>query len=170
MLEIQAPHPLKKLKNSKTIFLAGSIDMGKAIDWQKYIKNHFKDENVTFFNPRRDDFDPTLEQNINNPPFKEQVDWELNALEKADIIVFYFDPKGKAPITLMELGLFAKESNKKLLVCCEDGFWRKGNVDIVCDRFNIEMAKDLDNLCQKLKNYIKDSHNSSWVKDIKDNF
>lgn len=164
MIEVQAPKPLTKEKNSKAIFLAGSIDMGKAIDWQKQIKEYCKDENVTFFNPRRDDFDPELKQDINNPPFREQVEWELNALDASDIIVFFFDPKGKAPITLMELGIHTNSKDKKLIVCCEDGFWRKGNVDIVCKRYNIETVESLDKLCERVKELVNSK--KSWKKDI----
>jgi hypothetical protein len=52
------------------------------------------------------------------------------------MICYCFDPKGMAPITLLELGLFA-QSDKKIVVCCPDGYWRKGNVDILCSRLGI---------------------------------
>lgn len=61
----------------------------------------------------------------------------------------YFAPKTKAPITLLELGLFA--ASKKLLVCCPEGFWRKGNVDIVCHKYNIPMYQTLSDLLSKIK-------------------
>ncbi len=148
-LEIKAPNKLKKLKDSKTVFMAGSIDMGKAIDWQKQIKNAFADDKrVTFWNPRRDDWDSSWKQDINFKPFNEQVTWELNALEKCDIIIFFFDPKGQAPITLLELGLFAKD--KPSIVCCPEGFWRKGNVDIVCERYNINQVSTIEELIEEL--------------------
>jgi hypothetical protein len=54
----------------------------------------------------------------------------------------YFDPNTKSPISLLELGLFA--SSKKLIVCCPDGFWRKGNVRIVCELYNIPLFNDYD--------------------------
>ena len=53
----------------------------------------------------------------------------------------YFDPETKSPISLLELGLFANSG--KIHVICPEGFWRKGNVDIVCDEYNIPMYKDL---------------------------
>ncbi len=164
MLEVQAPKPLKKLKDSKAIFLGGSIDMGKAIDWQKQIRESFKDVNVTFYNPRRDDFDPTLEQSKDNPPFREQVEWELDALDKSDIIVFFFDPKGKAPVTMMELGIYSQNPDKKVVVCCEQGFWRKGNVDIVCERYGVEQVDTLKELIAKVGELIADK--STWAKQV----
>src|SRR5690606_2827295 len=109
---------------------------------QHEVENILKDHPVTLLNPRRDNWDPTWTQSISNPKFKEQVTWELNALEMSSSIIFYFDPNGKAPITLLELGLFA--SSNKIFVCCPDGFWRKGNVEIVCDRYNIKMYDSLE--------------------------
>jgi hypothetical protein len=56
-------------------------------------------------------------------------------LDDSDIIVMYFDPNTKSPISLLELGLHANE--QKLIVCCPDGYWRQGNVRVVCERYNI---------------------------------
>ena len=116
------------------LFLAGSIEQNKASNWQKIVEDEFKNYNITIFNPRRDQWDPNWKQSANNPKFVEQVEWELNALEYATAIFMFFEPGTKSPITLLELGLFAK---RKIVVCCPDGFWRKGNVDIVCNRYNI---------------------------------
>lgn len=150
MLEIKAPNKLAKLKGSKTVFMAGSIDMGKAIDWQKQLKEAFVDDKrVTFWNPRRDDWDSSWKQDINFKPFYEQVTWELKALENADIIVYCFDPKGQAPITLLELGLHVK-SGKPIIVCCPEGFWRKGNVDIVCEKYGIPMVNSMEEMIKQL--------------------
>jgi len=134
-IEIQAPNeiPTFLIERSK-IFLGGSIEMGKAIDWQRDLIERLKDEFIIFLNPRRSDWDSSWTQEITNPQFKEQVDWELNGLETADIIVMVFDPNTMSPISLLELGLYA--SSKKMVVICPEGFWRKGNVDIVCEKHN----------------------------------
>jgi len=136
------------------IFLAGSIDMGKAIDWQSRISLKLKDYAVAICNPRRDDWDSTWEQDISNEKFSEQVRWELDNLDAADLIVVYFDPKGQAPITLMELGLHAASHSDRMIVCCPEGFWRRGNVQIVCDRFGIPMVDDLDDLITGTINHL----------------
>jgi len=83
-------------------------------------------------------------QSIEDDNFREQVEWELNALEKADKIVVYIDPKTKSPITLMEIGLHAHSN--KMCVCCPEGFYRKGNIDVVCNKYNIPMVDDVDGL------------------------
>lgn len=148
---ITAPESLKI--NSKSIFLAGSIEQDKATRWQNEIIEKLKQYNYTILNPRRKLWDASWKQKMDNPNFNEQVNWELDALEKADVILMYFDPKTKSPISLLELGLFAKSG--KLLVCCPEGFWRKGNVDIVCDRFGIEQVTNLEEAINFIKKRIQ---------------
>ena len=139
--QIQAPN-----KIPKKVFLAGSIEMGKADNWQVKILDFLKgkEEEYIVLNPRRDDWDSSWEQKMTNPQFNEQVTWELNALDSSDIIIMYFDPNTMSPISLLELGLHA--SSHKMIVCCPEGFWRKGNVDIVCDRYNIPVSGDIESL------------------------
>lgn len=124
-----------------SVFLAGSIEMGKAENWQEEMTQFFTGLNIDVFNPRRDDWDASWVQEYDNPQFFQQVSWELNALERADIIVMYFDPKTQSPISLLELGAF--NTSGKLYVVCPDGFWRKGNVEIFCDRYNIPFYNNL---------------------------
>ena len=142
MQEIQAPNAynIDKVK----VFLGGSIEMGKAEKWQERMVKDFANADVVFLNPRRDDWDWSWEQSINNPKFYEQVKWEQDALEASDIIIINFDPATKSPISLLELGLFA--SSGKVVCCCPEGFWRKGNVDIICERYGIPLVEDYDDL------------------------
>lgn len=136
------------------IFLAGSIDMGKAENWQERIERELADLDIIICNPRRDDWDSTWVQSIDNPQFKEQVTWELDNIEASDLVVFYFDPNGPAPITLMELGLTANSTN--VIVCCPDGYWRKGNVEVLCDRFTIPLTNNIDDFIELIKTTLKD--------------
>ncbi len=142
--EIKPPTPLQEIGAGPSVFLAGSIDMGAAKDWQSSIAEALAGADVTILNPRRDAWDASWEQSISNPEFRGQVEWELAAQEKADVIAMYFDPQTKAPITLLELGLFANSGT--VVVCCPDGFWRKGNIEIVCAKYGIEMVETLDAL------------------------
>jgi len=133
------------------IFLAGSIDMGKAENWQERLERELADyEGLVIFNPRRDDWDSTWVQSINNPQFNEQVTWELKNIENADLVVFYFDPNGQAPITLMELGLVAGW-DIPAIVCCPDGYWRKGNVEMICYRYGIPLCTNIDDFIALIK-------------------
>lgn len=131
------------------IFLGGSIEQGKAIKWQDEIINTFSNEPIIFMNPRRDDWDPTWIQSIDNPNFFEQVNWELDSLEMADYIVMFIDPNTLSPITLMEIGLHAKSG--KMIVCCPEGFWRKGNVDIVGLKYGYPVVDTIEELIDAIK-------------------
>jgi hypothetical protein len=148
---IHAPDSFANAVN--TIFLAGSIEMGVATDWQSLLVDLLQDYNVTFLNPRRPDWDSSWEQKAGNANFAQQVNWELDALQQAEVILFYFDPNTKSPVSLLELGLFA--TSKKLAVCCPEGFWRKGNVDIVCQRFNVPMVETINELADFAKRFIR---------------
>ena len=128
-----------------SVFLAGSIEMGKAVDWQTELTEGLMDiPDLNIMNPRRDDWDSSWEQTIENEQFNEQVSWELEKQEQADVICMYFDKDTQAPITLLELGLFCEP--EVLIVCCPEGFYRKGNVDIVCQRYGIEQVDTLEEL------------------------
>jgi hypothetical protein len=143
---INPPTPVLIPKDKKSVFLAGSIEMGKAEDWQESLITSLNDWEGVILNPRRPEWDSTWEQSMDNPHFVEQVNWELDGLEKADLIITYFAPNTQSPITLLELGLFA--NSKKIKVCCPKGFWRKGNIDIVCARFGIEQVNHYDDFVE----------------------
>tara|TARA_R110002094_G_scaffold126116_1_gene120125 strand:+ start:438 stop:881 length:444 start_codon:yes stop_codon:yes gene_type:complete len=143
-IEIQSPNKIVVPEGYSSMFLAGSIEMGIAEDWQKRVQKQLLDKEIVFLNPRRDDWDASWEQTIENPKFKEQVEWELNGLDQADVIFMYFDPATKSPISLLELGLHANSS--KMMVCCPEGFWRKGNVDIICERYGITQFDSLNEI------------------------
>ena len=152
MKVIKAPGSLEEFDvMDNVVFLAGSIEMGKAEDWQSKVTNALKDmPNLMILNPRRDDWDSSWEQSIHNAQFREQVEWELEALEAATHIIIYFQPGTMSPISLLELGLFISSN---LYVCCPPGFWRKGNVDIVVEKYAINrmVYEDLDILLVALK-------------------
>ena len=55
----------------------------------------------------------------------------------------------KSPISLMELGLFAKEH--KVIVFCPPTFYRFDNVKMVCKRYNVPLYDTNDILVIKNK-------------------
>lgn len=88
------------------IFLAGTIDMGKSVDWQKATCDWFRalpEGRYLLFNPRRD---KGLSGEMSD--FEHQVNWELEHLEKADLIIMNILASSKSPITLLEMGLFMR--------------------------------------------------------------
>jgi hypothetical protein len=143
-----------------TVFLAGAIDMGEAEDWQAKVSKALSDLDVVVLNPRRDDWDSSWKQEKTDPQFSEQVNWELDGLEAADMIFVVFTKDSKAPITFMELGLHADDP---VMVCCPTGFYRKGNVDIVCERKGIHVYEDLDEMIQDARAVIEEPNVSETL-------
>lgn len=152
MNEIKAPGNTSDTKYS--IFLAGSIEMGVAENWQQKIVCDLAPFDVTLLNPRRDDWDTSWVQSIDNEQFKQQVDWELDNITTADLVIFYFDPNTASPITLLELGLCVGTFPNNIVVYCPQGFYRKGNVDILCQRNDIVVFDTYDDFVLHIKNYL----------------
>lgn len=150
MKEFKAPEPINNTKLS--IFLAGTIDMGNSDNWQAQIVQELSNHDVNIFNPRREDWDASWKQSIDNPQFKEQVLWELDALERADFIIFNFLPNSKSPITLFEFG---KHYWDNVIVCCPDEFYRSGNIHVICEREQINLVKSQDELLTFIKEIFK---------------
>ena len=143
-LLVTSPQPLPIDNRRPRVFLGGSIDMGGAPDWQAAMTAALADMDVIILNPRRPDWNPAWRPDADEPEFRRQVEWELNALEAADVIVMYFAPGTQSPVSLLEMGLHARGG--KLIVLAPDGFWRKGNVDITAAAYGVRQVKTMDEL------------------------
>jgi hypothetical protein len=143
------PAPLPPDGRTPSVFLAGSIEMGAAEDWQTRLTQALKDLDVLILNPRRDEWDASWVQSITNVQFREQVEWELAGLERATVVAMYFAPATKAPVTLLELGLWARAG--KVVVCCPEGYWRRGNVEVVCTRYELPLVESLEELAAEVR-------------------
>jgi hypothetical protein len=150
---VKPPAPLLLDAGQTSVFLAGSIEMGAAADWQRQVEGALDDLPVVILNPRRNEWDASWVQSIGNPQFREQVEWELEAQERADVIGMYFAPATKAPVTLLELGLFARSG--QLVVCCPEGFWRKGNVEVVCARYGVPLVGEFTEFATLLRERVR---------------
>ena len=142
---IKPPTPLPEDLGARgpSMFLADSIDMGHAPPWQRQVERALDDlPELTLLNPRRDDWDPSWNQSAQHPELRAQITWELDALETASQILMYLAPGSRSPVSLLELGLFARDG--RMVVCCPEGFWRRANVQIVCERYGVELFKELE--------------------------
>jgi hypothetical protein len=144
----------KRDRNKKSVFLAGSIEQGKAEDWQSIMAEFFISCDYNVFNPRRKDYDSSWKQEFDNPQFFQQVSWELNALDKADFILLYLVPQTLSPISLYEFGRYS--TSGKMAVVCPEGFWRKGNIEVACHKDNIPLFDSLDEFKKFFTTYKKD--------------
>jgi len=141
--------PGKFPDGGRSVFLSGSIEMGAAEDWQTRVALALDDLDIAILNPRRDDWDSSWVQSITDMRFEAQVRWELLGMRLAHTIAVYFAPETKAPITLLELGLAARSG--KAIVCCPNGFYRKGNVEVVCSEYGIPLVDTLEELVERVR-------------------
>lgn len=144
--------PLDLAPGERSVFLAGSIEMGRAEPWQAEAEQALADLPVCVLNPRREEWDASWEQSMADERFAGQVRWELEALERATLIAMHFVPSTQSPITLLELGLWARSG--KLLVSCPPGFWRRGNVEAVCERYGVSLFAELGELLRAIRSRV----------------
>jgi len=146
--------PFNTRQKSYMVFLAGSIEMGEAENWQDFAGELISNAGYVVLNPRRDNWDSSWEQTIENKQFREQVEWELKGLEEAEVVLVHFDPDTKSPITLLEVGMLSMLKPKRTFISCPPGYWRRGNVEIVSARYKMPLFDSLQGavgaLLQKL--------------------
>jgi len=152
---VVSPQPLPIDDRRPRVFLGGSIDMGGAPDWQAAMTSALADMDVVILNPRRPDWNPNWRPEADEPEFRRQVEWELAALESADVIVMYFAPGTQSPISLLEMGLHARGG--KLIVLAPEGFWRKGNVDITAQAYGVKQVQSLPELTAAVRDALSDA-------------
>jgi hypothetical protein len=105
------------------VYLAGSTH---GYDWQgQFVKE--------LFNPRTSFSDGLF-------------GWELDHLNIATVIALHFDLEDPSPSGLLTLGMFAKTD--RLIVSCPNAFYKKADVDIICEREDILRVDSLDLLVE----------------------
>ena len=125
--------------------LPGTIDMGRSSDWQAALVARFRDSiggRWLFFNPRRREFHASPAE------MEYQVAWELAHLEAADLIVMNLLGDSRSPISLLEMGLYARSG--KLFVACSPDYYRYDNVRITCRRYGVPLYDSLTALLDDL--------------------
>jgi len=128
-----------------SVFLAGSIEMGKAALWQPRVAAYFLDAGVHVFDPRRTDWDASWAHDPTpGTPFHTQVSWELDHIAAADLVYFRLGAEGPAVISMLELGLVLGQG-KPVVIHAEEGYMRRGNIAITARRHNAPVFAREDN-------------------------
>lgn len=157
MIIITPEETISKLPNkpnSKSVFLAGTIDNGDSLNWQNKTIIELMNlgiNDIEIYNPRREHWNP----NPSKEEMEYQIKWEQEYLDKADFIVMVLLDDSKSPISLLELGLYAKSN--KLIVFCTPDFYRWDNVRLTCEKYNIQLVESTHPLviANKIINKIK---------------
>ena len=157
MIIITPEETISKLPNkpnSKSVFLAGTIDNGDSLNWQNKTIIELMNlgiNDIEIYNPRREHWNP----NPSKEEMEYQIKWEQEYLDKADFIAMVLLDDSKSPISLLELGLYAKSN--KLIVFCTPDFYRWDNVRLTCEKYNIQLVESTHPLviANKIINKIK---------------
>lgn len=157
MKVIEAPGHFTVDNEGPLVFLAGSIEGGRARNWQTDAVEALEEVPGVLLNPRRATWSP-----LDKDELRRQINWELDGLEAADIVFFYFDPDTRSPVSLLELGLMARQSNRKVVVCCPDGYWRQENVEETCKRYNRTLIRTFEEGMSALGKAIREVDNFHW--------
>lgn len=150
---LKSPQRADLPRGTPVVFLAGAIDMGDVEDWQRTLSERLSDLDLVILNPRRDHWDPSWKQSIQDPNFREQVEWELDGLDRADVIAMWFASESKAPITLLELGLHARSG--KLVIGCPQKFWRRGNIEVLSARHHLPLLDNFDSFVEEVRKRVR---------------
>ena len=133
-------------KNEFVIFLGGTIENGLSKNWQEdYIRviselcDRFQ-KDIVICNPRREKF--------HIDEIEKQIQWELNHLDRADIVLMNLLSHSASPISLMELGAY----KEKIICLCKKNFYRYLNVYLTCQHHNIKFTNNEN----KFKKFISD--------------
>lgn len=126
MKYIEAPE--RYLTGEVSLFLAGGITNCPL--WQNEMVELLKDLDIVVFNPRRKDF-PIGDPNA----AYEQIKWEFEFLDRADMILFWFARGSLNPIVLFEYGkwlmnLRNKTNYKPIFVGIDPEYERKQDVEL----------------------------------------
>ncbi|GAB7340167.1 hypothetical protein MBLNU457_6642t3 [Dothideomycetes sp. NU457] len=154
---IKAPSALPRPTNStpKTLFLSGRIPPPQQAQWQNELTNRLQHLPLTILNPLRLDWDSRWEAKTTFAPFNEQVNWELNGLKAADIVVAYFAPDSDCPVTLLEFGLTVAQRAEKVVCWCPGDYSKRGNVEIVCARKGVRVCETMDEVVVEVCGRVK---------------
>ncbi|MEP2240010.1 MAG: nucleoside 2-deoxyribosyltransferase domain-containing protein [Maribacter sp.] len=131
--------------NQRSIFLAGSMDHKQEGSWRTKVIAEFGAHDI---------FDPTHvhHNNLNDEQMKRHVQWELDALQLADMILLNFLPIALSPISLVELGMYVRSN--KLIVICPKAFYKSNYVNTLCKKYNTPIFNNITEAKTLLKNSI----------------
>jgi hypothetical protein len=104
----------------------------------------------------------TWGDNLAEPGFKEQAEWEFNAFERSDIALFYFPAGVPCQLTLFKLGVAMKQPDKVLAYSPKFSF-KKGFVDYYCEQLKLFSTESFTELLQEVYRRVIAINFSRWV-------
>ena len=112
---IRADEDLNKADKTPVVFLGGNC---RGRDWRLDFLFKFEKENVTFINPRQENFCDPERDPVGHA---RQVAWERQALDLSDMSVFWLGEGLSNQASRVEIG-YAIGRGKPVLIGADDGF------------------------------------------------
>jgi hypothetical protein len=140
--------PMRPPLDRPSIILYGNMQKGASTNWRTQLATSLSSLPIAILDPTRDDWDSNWVELPTDKKFREQVEWEMDYAKVADVILFLFAKGTDAPVSLLELGLYAADeaTRKKVVVCCLEGYSKRGNVLMVCERYKIALLESVDDV------------------------
>lgn len=134
-LNIITPPSLFLPSSGPTIFLAGSMNFDfenhwreSAVDFIRYKWFNEIDEDITIFNPRR--------ENWSDDCIIEQTSWNIHHIECSNYIILHLtNDAGVSPESLLEIGLFIRD--KKMFISIESEHPKRIPLEIHIAKYGI---------------------------------
>lgn len=145
--------PERKEVEGAAIFLGGSIT--GAEDWQSEAVNLIINH-ANVFNPRRPWFGTAEDREPDKPDiFVEQADWELDHLEKADVVLFWLPKDTWGRTSRFEIGRITGQG-KPIVVGIEEGFPGERYLRYVLEhRLGLKTHRTLQETCREAVGLIR---------------
>lgn len=141
---IHSGEPLTKAKGVK-VYLGGSCKRSGK-DWRMDFYKRFENYNMTFINPRRDDFpDPDIDPGEHS----RQVQWEREGLALCDVAIFWLGGGLSNQASRVEIG-FVIGKNKEVYIGAEDGFLGMEHLTAFS---GLLLSQSLDGVMARLQSY-----------------
>jgi hypothetical protein len=160
-IHVQSPTIFDGLESTQvSVYLAGGIS--HCCLWQTDLEERLANlDYLVTFNPRRTYGEMSPE--VTGESFiRDQIAWERKYQDRADIISFWFSHETINPIALFELGLWAKTTDKPIIVGLNTLYQRKADIkyQLRVLRPDITIEYSLAGLAAKIKEAAESLHQS----------
>jgi hypothetical protein len=127
-----------------SVFLAGSIEQGKAEDWQVKVAQEIDSDQVIVYNPRRDRW-----TELDQKQLDDQIMWEQRYLFKSSFGFFYFAPDTTSVVSMLELGQVLESTRYSgeasyQFIAVHPKYFRRENIKFTCGKYGVAVFDSVD--------------------------
>jgi hypothetical protein len=68
-----------------------------------------------------------------------------------DVVALYLEAGTNSTISSLELGKLAERRPKDVVLCCPEGFWRVGTVEMMVERHGMCLVRDFADMVKEVR-------------------